>query len=120
MNTENAHAEIKLEKRAYWANHIKQWQASGDTQSNYCRHHQLKLHQLVYWKQVFSNNPDKNKNKNKNKPNNTSGFVTVNVTPAVTNATTSDLTLQLPNGLRIDGIRANNLDLIQKILRWHA
>ncbi len=118
MQTGNTRAKIKLEKRTYWANHVKQWQVSGDTQSDYCRHHQLKLHQLVYWKQVFNNNPDNNKDKSK--PNNTRGFVVVNVTPAVTNATTSDLTLQLPNGLRIDGIHANNLDLIQEILRWHA
>lgn len=112
MNTTTA--DTKAEKRAYWANHIKQWNESGETQSHYCRRHQLKLHQLVYWKQVFGNTP---KPKVK-KPINTGGFIAVQLTPA-TDSPAQDLTLQLPNGLRIEGVHASNLAIIQEIIRWH-
>ena len=116
ISTTNITEDNKAKKRAYWANHIKQWNTSGQTQSEYCRRHQLKLHQLVYWKQVFSNTP---KPKVK-KPVNTlsGGFVAMQLTPA-TEPPAPDLTLQLPNGLRIEGVHASNLAVIQEIIRWH-
>ena len=40
-------------KRAYWKQHIDSWQETGLTQSEYCRQHNLKHHQLVYWKKRF-------------------------------------------------------------------
>ena len=109
MNRSNA--DTKKEKRDFLANHIKQWQASGKTQSQYCQLHQLKLHQLVYWKHVLVTQPKKTP-----KPSSTSGFIAVQVNPS----SIQTLTLQLPGGLRIDGIQANNLELIREIIRWHA
>jgi len=42
------------EKRSHWANHLKQWGASGISQSDYYRQNQLKPHQFTYWKHVFN------------------------------------------------------------------
>ncbi len=109
MNISNA--DTKKAKRNYWANHIKQWQVSGKTQSQYCQLHQLKSHQFVYWKQVFATQPEKPV-----KPSRPSGFVSVQVGEPPTQS----LTLQLPGGLRIDGIQASNLELIREIIRWHV
>ena len=49
----------KAEKKDYWSQHIKQWKASGETQRHYCQHHQLKPHQFIYWKRIFSEQPKK-------------------------------------------------------------
>ena len=41
------------QKRTYWKQHIESWQETGLTQTEYCRRHNLKHHQLVYWKKRF-------------------------------------------------------------------
>ena len=41
------------EKRRYWKSHIEAWKASGLKQSRYCRRHDLKLHQFVYWRKKY-------------------------------------------------------------------
>ena len=46
-------AEQLEQKRIYWKHHIDSWQETGLTQSEYCRRHNLKHHQLVYWKKRF-------------------------------------------------------------------
>jgi len=48
-----ARAEQLEQKRTYWKRHIDSWQQTGLTQTEYCRQHQLKHHQLVYWKKRF-------------------------------------------------------------------
>ena len=46
-------AEQLEQKRIYWKEHIDHWQQTGLTQAEYCRRHDLKHHQLVYWKKRF-------------------------------------------------------------------
>ena len=46
-------AEQLEQKRSYWKHHIESWQETGLTQVEYCRRHNLKQHQLVYWKKRF-------------------------------------------------------------------
>ena len=46
-------AEQLEQKRSYWKQHIDSWQETGLTQTEYCRRHNLKHHQLVYWKKRF-------------------------------------------------------------------
>lgn len=46
-------AEQLEKKRTYWKHHINSWQETGLTQAEYCRRHNLKHHQLVYWKKRF-------------------------------------------------------------------
>jgi hypothetical protein len=41
------------QKRTYWKQHIESWQQTGLTQAEYCRQHNLKHYQLVYWKKHF-------------------------------------------------------------------
>ena len=43
-------AEENKRKREYWSSHIERWQESGLSQRVYCREHNLKDHQFVYWK----------------------------------------------------------------------
>ncbi len=46
-------AEQLEQKRSYWKQHIDSWQQTGLTQAEYCRKHNLKHHQLVYWRKRF-------------------------------------------------------------------
>ena len=46
-------AEQLEQKRIYWKQHIESWQQTGLTQAEYCRRHNLKHYQLVYWKKRF-------------------------------------------------------------------
>ena len=46
-------AEQLEQKRTYWKQHIDSWQEMGLTLAEYCRRHNLKHHQLVYWKKRF-------------------------------------------------------------------
>ena len=41
------------QKPSYWKQHIDSWQETGLTQAEYCRRHNLKHYQLVYWKKRF-------------------------------------------------------------------
>jgi len=50
---ELSRAEQLEQKRSYWKQHIECWQETGLTQTEYCRRHNLKHHQLVYWKKRF-------------------------------------------------------------------
>ena len=47
-------AEELEQKRSYWKQHIDSWQVTGLTQAEYWRRHNLKHHQLDYWKKRFS------------------------------------------------------------------
>jgi len=38
------------ERRAFWQEHLTQWQASGMTQVAYCRQHGVNRDQFGYWK----------------------------------------------------------------------
>ena len=45
------------QNRRYWKNHITSWQDSRLSQSEYCRRHELKFHQFVYWRRKFVSKP---------------------------------------------------------------
>ena len=48
------------ERRAFWQEHLAQWQASGMTQVAYCRQHGLHRDQFGYWKKrlLSARSPD--------------------------------------------------------------
>ena len=47
-------AEQIAEKRRFWEQQIQQWKDSGLTQIEFCHLHNLKTHQLTYWKKRFN------------------------------------------------------------------
>jgi hypothetical protein len=44
-------------KRQFWKTHIASWQTSRVSQTAYCRRHELKFHQFVYWRRKFTPKP---------------------------------------------------------------
>ena len=51
--TSPSRAEQIAEKRRFWEQQIEQWKDSGLSQTEFCRFHNLKAHQLTYWKKRF-------------------------------------------------------------------
>jgi len=45
------------QKRRAWNAHITGWQTSRLSQAEYCRRHELKFHQFVYWRRKFTPKP---------------------------------------------------------------
>ena len=50
MSGKESREAAPAEKRSYWENHIATWQAGPLSQTEYCRRHDLKYHQFIYWK----------------------------------------------------------------------
>jgi hypothetical protein len=44
-------------KRRDWKAHITNWTVSRLSQTEYCRRHELKFHQFVYWRRKFAPKP---------------------------------------------------------------
>jgi hypothetical protein len=42
------------QKRQHRNNHIADWQTSRLSQTEYCRQHELKFHQFIYWRRNFA------------------------------------------------------------------
>jgi len=54
MAQEDTLRQQELEqKRRDWNAHITNWQASQLSQTEYCRRHELKFHQFVYWRRKY-------------------------------------------------------------------
>ena len=51
---ERSRAEQLERKRSCWTQYIESWQKTGLTQTEDFRRHNLKHHQLVYWKKRFT------------------------------------------------------------------
>jgi hypothetical protein len=51
---DNTRQQELEQKRQYWKTRITNWQASRLSQTEYCRRHELKFHQFVYWRRKFA------------------------------------------------------------------
>lgn len=93
------------ERAAYWQPHIEAWQASGLSAKRFCRQHALPYGQFLYWSR---------------KDIGVAGHAPVSgafarVVP-VASTRPNGLTINLPGGVQIGGIDANNVALLQRIL----
>jgi hypothetical protein len=91
-----------------WKVHIQDWQTTEQSQSAYCKSHDLNYHCFIYWrlKLVGPTRP-------KTKSVEPSAFVAVQSGPAIV---AEDLSLTLPNGITLQGITARNLTVVQQLL----
>ena len=95
-------------KHEQWQQHIKDWKASGLSQTAWCKQHDLKPEQLSYWYRKFE--PITVKPQTKTSP---SAFIPVAVEAKTP---TTPLALTLPNGASISGIDESNLALTQQLV----
>lgn len=92
----------------YWHHHIQSWQQTDNTQSSYCRTHNLNYHRFIYWRRkLTAYGPGTRQGVLR------SGFVPVKAAPPVVS---SNLTATLPNGVILQGIAADNLSVVKQLL----
>ncbi len=91
-----------------WASHVQSWQKTQQSQSAYCRDHDLNYHRFTYWRRklVKQANPARH-------PVQRSGFIPIE--PCSAEAAQS-LTATLPNGVLLQGISASNLTVVKQLL----
>lgn len=80
-------------KTRYWREHIERWSSSGLSQRAYCEQHDLKPHNLSYWK---------NKLDTRQTSAAEDGFVPV-VLESIPAPLASGLSVLHPNGVRVEG-----------------
>ncbi len=85
----------------YWQGQINSWRASGETQSAFCKTHELSYHRFTYWRRKFDE-----------RRAGSGGFALVKYQ----DAGTSQLSVALPNGLVVQGIAADNLGVARELL----
>lgn len=97
--------------KPFWSNHIVQWQSTGLSQAAYCRLHDLCEQKFSYRKRQssFAKEPAI--------LSTSTGFAQVQVDHLIQSPVSDiGLSIQVNNGIRIEGITANNLVLIPQLL----
>lgn len=92
-----------------WTERIQSWRDSGVTQLSFCEKNDIKPHQFWYWKRKIEG-PAKVETAQTVK---NSAFIPVTITPK---QPTSELTISLPNGLKLHGIDEHNIHLTQQLI----
>ena len=95
---------------AFWQHHIAQWQSSGLSQANYCRQHNLAIHQLSYWKGklLVTSQPLLTKSP--------SGFTRVQISDLATPPTSPGLSICFRDGTQLLGMTEATLPLIRQLV----
>ena len=81
----------------YWQEQMQAWEASGQSQTAFCRTNDLNYHRFGYWRRKLSPTVEQQSS------HRASNFVPVTVG---SHSQTNDLSLTLPNGLVLSGITA--------------
>jgi hypothetical protein len=91
-----------------WKAHIQDWQATKQSQSPYCKAHDLNYHCFIYWRRKLAG-PARAKTMSIR----SSAFAPVQSSSIIV---VEDLRLTLPNGTTLQGITSSNLPVVQQLL----
>jgi hypothetical protein len=91
-----------------WGTHIQDWQTTEQSQSAYCKAHDLNYHCFIYWRRKLVG-----PTKRKTKPAGSSAFVPVQSSPMIV---VEELSLTLSNGMTLRGITSSNLPVVRQLL----
>ena len=95
---------------AYWDEQIRAWRASGQSQLGFCKQQGLSYSRFQYWRRKLARASDEGQTLAPR-----SGFIPVRRQWPTDSA---GLTLVLPNGAELRGICADNLVLVERLLRF--
>ncbi|WP_018405568.1 IS66 family insertion sequence element accessory protein TnpA [Marinobacter gelidimuriae] len=100
------------ERAHVWQQHITDWETSGVSGSAYCKQQSLVYHQFVYWRRKLAPAEDCLKQEQA-----ATGFTRVVSAPGAGIGGADGLTVSLPGGVSITGLRAGNIELLGAVLR---
>ena len=101
-----AKQDKSTELAAYWQQQVTGWQASGQSQKAFCNANDLNFHRFGYWRRKLLHLTDSGSQ-------HASGFVPVTLS---SQTVPTSLSIQLPNGLMLQGITLDNLPLVYQLL----
>jgi hypothetical protein len=84
-------------KQLFWQKHLNAWQASGQSQSDYCKTHKLKIATFTYWRGKQKTPTSK-------------------LIPVVTR-TLGQVSLSLPGGVQLHLPAAQLIELLPMVLK---
>lgn len=98
------------QKRQYWLNHIKAWQASDLSQTDYARLHNLSAKAFNYHKRRHCKAPAENRQVQSVVP------VVVETSEINTAPLKSGITLSMPQGVKVELEPGFNADCLKRLL----
>lgn len=93
------------ERKAHWCPHVEAWEASGLSAKRFCENNGLPYWQFLYWSKRLR--PAQH-------PSPPNAFT--RVVPVGNPSVAQGLHITLPNGVRISGIDADNVNLLATVL----
>ena len=89
--------------------HIKAWQASGETQTNYCQYHGISRHQFIYYKQKLGFMKSRRKtSKVQNQ------LIPVTIQPEI--ESTQALWIEHQNGFKVEFTKHSDIEQLSRVL----
>jgi hypothetical protein len=101
-----AKQDKSTELSTYWQQQVAGWQASGQSQKAFCEANDLNFHRFGYWRRKLLHRTDLRSQQD-------SGFVPVALH---SQPLPTALSIQLPNGLVLQGIGRGNIELVCQLL----
>ncbi len=95
-------------RETFWRKQLEAWRTSGQAQQAFCKRRSLSYSQFQYWRRKLGSQSDAQERASRR-----TGFVAVRPMAADEG---SDLTVVLPGGAEIRGIRADNVALVERLL----
>jgi len=92
----------------YWQEIVAECQNSGLSGRAFCKQQELPYHQFTYWR-------SKLRQAGSDEPEERCGFARVSV--ADLSRSNAELTITLPSGIAITGLRGDTIDMLGPILR---
>ena len=89
--------------------HIKAWQASGETQANYCERHRITIHQFIYYKQKLGFMKPRRKKSNAQKQ-----LLPVTIKPETESK--QPLWIEHQNGFKVEFTEHSNIEKLSRVL----
>ncbi len=99
--------------RERWLAHVQAQEHGGLNQREYCRHHELAFASFARWRRLVL------QSRTTNGSVQSSGFVPVVVPstlPTLATSTAPSLTMVLGNGMRLEGITAENVGVVAALV----
>ncbi len=92
----------------YWSQQVQSWKKTNQSQSDYCRTHDLNYHRFTYWRRKLSGQAHRSQAAVQR-----SAFVPVKPYSSVS---PEGLTAILPNGVVLQGITERHLSVAKQLL----
>ena len=101
--------ETRPNSKQFWEEHVNQWNETSVSQASYCQEHGLSIKRFGYWKRKLLGVTQAT-----TAVKNPTGFIQIAPTQYPPTQT-SALVIELPNQLRIEGVTADNIQLVKQL-----